>query len=133
MLMWRAPLKVLVFYDWSDNERKNKPEKARWLRDKLDDLFEMGRQVDNLWPEADKTACLFLVGQSPKRGDLPVWGYLCFRAAVGPDSQANSNHYRLVSQAYYYQNQGIKLKNLGQNRLLIPALSNSHSFWKITV
>ncbi len=46
VLMWRASLKVLVFYDWSDNERKNNPEKEQWLRNKLDKLFEMGRQVD---------------------------------------------------------------------------------------
>lgn len=75
MLMWRAPLKVLVFYDWSDNERKNKPEKARWLEDKLIALFDMRHEVDALWPEANETAYLLLVGRSPKRGEPPCWWY----------------------------------------------------------
>ena len=73
MLMWRAPLKVLVFYDWSDNERKDKPEKEQWLKDKLVTLFDMRHEVDTLWPEANKTAYLLLVGRSPQRGALPVW------------------------------------------------------------
>ena len=73
MLMWRAPLKVLVFYDWSNNERKKKPEKAQWLENKLRQLYALRQEVNREWPEADDTSYLFLIGRPPQRGALPVW------------------------------------------------------------
>ena len=72
MLMWRAPLKVLIFYDrppW----RKTATGRENWLKDKRSKLFELGREVDTLCPEAAKTTYLFLVGQPPRRNALPVW------------------------------------------------------------
>lgn len=75
LVMWRAPLKVLIFYDWPDDERTEKPPKARWLEDKLDALLRIRSEVGTLWPEADETTYLFLVGRPPQRGVLPVWWY----------------------------------------------------------
>ena len=73
LLMWRAPLKVLVFYDWSCNERKKKPEKEQWLENKLRQLYALRQEVNREWPEADDTSYLFLIGRPPQRGALPVW------------------------------------------------------------
>ena len=73
MLMWRAPLKVLVFYDWSKNERKKKPEKEQWLENKLRQLYALRQEVNRKWPEADDTSYLFLIGRPPQRSALPVW------------------------------------------------------------
>lgn len=67
LLMWRAPLKVLVFYDHLDIKKK------QWPQDKIRELLEMHDQVNALWPEADETAYLFLVGRPPQCGDLPIW------------------------------------------------------------
>ena len=75
LVMWRAPLKVLVFYDWPDDERTGNPRRARWLKDKLNALFRIRSEVGTLWPEADETAYLFLVGRPLQHGDLPVWWY----------------------------------------------------------
>ncbi len=74
MLMWRAPLKVLVLYDWPP-WRKTTTRRQNWLENKLTTLFDMRREVDTLWPEAAKTTYLFLVGRLPQRGALPVWWY----------------------------------------------------------
>ena len=65
LLMWRAPLKVLVFYD----------RQAPWLDHKLRQLYALRQEVNKGWPEADDTTYLFLIGRPPQRGDLPVWWY----------------------------------------------------------
>ena len=63
LLMWRAPLKVLVFYD----------RQALWLDAKLRQLDALRQEVNREWPEADDTSYLFLIGRPPQRGALPVW------------------------------------------------------------
>ena len=75
MLMWRASLKVLVFYDWSDDEKEGNRRRHRkeWLENKRNDLFDMHSQIDALWSEDAKTDYLFLVGRSRKHGELPLW------------------------------------------------------------
>ena len=66
LLMWRAPLKVLVFYD----------RQAPWLDCKLRQLYALRQEVNREWPEADDTSYLFLIGRRPpQRGTLPVWWY----------------------------------------------------------
>lgn len=74
MLMWRAPLKVLVFYDWPPWQATT-TRRQNWLDNKLIQLLDMRHEVDTLWPEAAKTTYLFLVGCLPQRGTLPVWWY----------------------------------------------------------
>ncbi len=71
LLMWRAPLKVLVFYDWP-------PWRAPaedWLQDKLNTLFALHQEVNRSWAENAKTAYLFLVGRLQQHGAPPVWEY----------------------------------------------------------
>ena len=79
MLMFRSPLKVLIFYDyWEDD--KGTEKKNNWLQDKFTRLLDMGEMVDVRWPEADNTEYLFLVGNKEDRGQLPRWRYLTVRA-----------------------------------------------------
>ena len=73
LLMFRSPLKVLIFYDYLEYEKEQNPEKARWLDEKLTGLFRMGEAADAIWPEADNTEYLFLVGNRSQEGQIPVW------------------------------------------------------------
>ena len=75
LLMFRSPLKVLIFYDY-DEDRKNTEKSRTWLQRKLTTLLDMGRQVDSHWPEADNTEYLFLVGNREDEKQLPRWRYL---------------------------------------------------------
>lgn len=72
LLMFRSPLKVLIFYDWSENQKQISPQRAKWLDKKLLKLFSMGENVDALWPEANDTEYLFLVGNQSEEGQI-VW------------------------------------------------------------
>ena len=74
MLQWRAPLKVLIFYDWPP-WRQTTPDREDWLVNKLDALFDLRREVDASWPEAIATTYLFLTGKPPQPGTLPDWRY----------------------------------------------------------
>ncbi len=74
LVMWRAPLKVLIIYDWPP-PRATTARRKSWLKNKLDALFHIRSEVDTLWSEAATTTYLFLVGRPPRRGALPVWWY----------------------------------------------------------
>lgn len=72
LLMLRAPLKVLVFYDrppWC----KTATGRENWLKDKLRKLDALRQEVNREWPEADKTTYLFLVGRPLEASGLPLW------------------------------------------------------------
>ena len=75
LLMFRSPLKVLIFYDY-DEDRKTTDGRRIWLHEKLETLLDMGQQVDGHWPEADNTEYLFLVGNREDENQLPRWRYL---------------------------------------------------------
>ncbi len=75
LLMFRSPLKVLIFYDY-DEDRKTTDRRRIWLHEKLETLLDMGQQVDGHWPEADNTEYLFLVGNREDENQLPRWRYL---------------------------------------------------------
>ena len=73
LLMFRSPLKVLIFYDWPEYKKEKRPERAKWLDEKLIKLFRMGEDVDAIWPEANDTEYLFLIGNTSQAGQIPVW------------------------------------------------------------
>ena len=73
LLMFRSPLKVLIFYDYNEYEKEQNPRKARWLDEKLIELFRMGEEVDAIWAEAKDTEYLFLVGNRSQEGKVPIW------------------------------------------------------------
>lgn len=77
LLLWRAPLKVLIFYDWSDNEILDNPDRARWLVSKLEIFAEMTRQMRYRWPgRKDDDDYLIVVGYVAAGDDLPSWRWL---------------------------------------------------------
>ena len=80
LLMFRSPLKVLMFYDKTTDGNN-------WLRDKLKELLEMCRQVDAMWPEAGNTEYLFLVGNQADAGAMPFWRFI--RSPSGEGSLRN--------------------------------------------
>ena len=64
LLMFRSPLKVIIFYDWGDNakEEGHSEKRKKWLPDKLRELTRMAIRVEQLWPENKDTEYLFIVG-----------------------------------------------------------------------
>ena len=62
LLMFRSPLKVLVCYDYDENEKTNDKTIVKWLKNKLDKLADMARQIDENWKEAEDTEYLIVIG-----------------------------------------------------------------------
>ena len=75
LLMFRSPLKVLIFYDYRDDEKQNSEKKTRWLCEKLQKLCDMGRRSQQQCPEAANVEYLFLVGNRSEDGQPPCWRY----------------------------------------------------------
>ncbi len=78
LLLWRAPLKVLIFYDYPERDKKENENHDKWLKDKLAALFKLGEAVNAAWPEAQGTEYLFLVGNQVQENEPepPVWRHL---------------------------------------------------------
>lgn len=60
LLHWRAPLKVIINYDWADSE-KSTPQRRAYRSDKMAGLRRMRAQVAAFHPEAPDTEYLFLL------------------------------------------------------------------------
>ena len=76
LLLFRSPLKVLIFYDYHEYEKVHSKAKEKWLQNKLTKLFKMGQEVNASWPEAENTEYLFLVANREKEGKFPRWRHL---------------------------------------------------------
>lgn len=74
LLMFRSPLKVLIFYDYRKDDKQTE-KKMRWLEDKLKTLRCMHNAFDKNWQEARNTEYLFLIGNRARQNDVPVWRY----------------------------------------------------------
>ena len=61
LIFFRAPLKVLIFYDWDEN--RNKKQKI-WVKDKLKTLKKMLETVNGFYPECEQTEYLFIIGNT---------------------------------------------------------------------
>lgn len=79
-LIFRSPLKVLIFYDWSENEKERSEKRRNWLNDKLSGLLRMGSEFGVRWPEADDTEYLFLVGNRTGEGEMPRWRHMAIKS-----------------------------------------------------
>ena len=74
LLMWRAPLKVLIFYDYTDDEIQHNINMARWLSGKLEKFAEMTQQMHYRWPgRKDEDDYLIVVGYRPIGEQVPCW------------------------------------------------------------
>ncbi len=77
MLMWRAPLKVLICYDYTDQSKRTNPARENWLVGKLETFAEMKRQASEGWQgRKDEDEYLILVGYLPPGEKLPHWRWL---------------------------------------------------------
>ncbi len=73
LLMFRSPLKVLVFYDYPEDQL-NIEARRMWLERKLDILCRMHVAVNNQCGEASNAEYLFLIGSAGPKG-IPAWRY----------------------------------------------------------
>ena len=102
LLLFRAPLKVIIFYDWGDNDKihtteKKRKERTQWLPDKLNELALMAMKTEHLWPENEDTEYLFIVGHRNSEDQL-CWknfslsgltGKYCRYGSIAADVQDN--------------------------------------------
>ena len=91
LLMLRAPLKVLIFYDWQ-KELQRTHHRQQWLTKKLCLMFKMGRAVDKQRPEAPETEYLLLVGKRNQQDDVPFWHYWLRADGSWPDPPGDGTH-----------------------------------------
>ena len=78
LLMWRAPLKVLIFYDYLEEEKEKRLRLGAWLDEKLEHLRCMANQMHERWPEHQSNEYLLIVGCAPCKGELPRWRTFMF-------------------------------------------------------
>lgn len=77
LLLWQAPLNVLIFYDYNEEQRQNNPVWANWLVGKLETFADMTRQMRTRRPgRRDEGDYLVVVGYVPAEDDLPIWRWL---------------------------------------------------------
>ncbi len=80
LLIFRSPLKILIFYDYHEDEKKQSEKKQIWLQNKLVKLFDMGKEVDARCREAENAEYLFVIGNRDTKWQLPKWRYLTVNA-----------------------------------------------------
>ena len=73
LLMWRSLLKVLIFYDYPEEEKAKHAKLDAWLQKKLEKLRCMAIRMHEHWPEYQNNEYLLLVGCAPRSGELPRW------------------------------------------------------------
>jgi hypothetical protein len=81
LLHWRAPLKILMFTDYSEDERRANPRYRCWLGEKLAQLDRMIDVAAQFFQENVDTEYLFLVA-AWKASNLGIqWRFATRRAA----------------------------------------------------
>ena len=72
LLFWRAPLKVLIFYDWNEDDKSTKGRNS-WLTEKLNILLEMRDRGNKQFPENKSTEYLFIIGNRKNSESEVSW------------------------------------------------------------
>ena len=72
LVHWRSPLKVLIFYDWNEDE-KTTDKRRKWLEEKLEKLQEMSQKVDKFFTENDETEYLYIIGNREESDGDVQW------------------------------------------------------------
>ncbi|OOZ76045.1 hypothetical protein BOW50_10470 [Solemya velum gill symbiont] len=73
LLMWRCPLKVIIFYDFNDDEKKRGGKRGDWLSTKLRMLKGMYDDAEEHFPENTVTEYLFIIGNRKDETAFPQW------------------------------------------------------------
>ena len=83
--IYRAPLKVLIAHDYSEEYKRLHPRSAMWLPNKLEMLKEMAQVARDNWQghSEDDDKCLVVIGNIGLEGGLPQWTW---RKLVDPDN-----------------------------------------------
>lgn len=70
LLHWRAPLKVIIFYDWSEQEKTTEARRL-WANNKVEKLQEMLQTVNEVFAENSATEYLFMIaGRTEANGPI---------------------------------------------------------------
>tara|TARA_R110002072_G_scaffold3149_9_gene23540 strand:- start:2510 stop:3334 length:825 start_codon:yes stop_codon:yes gene_type:complete len=69
LIHMRSPLKVLIFYDYREDEKN----KINWAPEKVEVLLKMLDEVNEFNAESIGTEYLFLVGRKKDEVSLPTW------------------------------------------------------------
>lgn len=72
LLHWRAPLKVIIGYDWADDEKTTDARK-QYRQNKISKLRSMQSAVNMFHPEAERTEYLFMMATRKNHSDAITW------------------------------------------------------------
>lgn len=86
LIHWRAPLKVIIAYDWSEKEKTTEARHS-WANKKLEKLRDMLQIVNDSFSENAATEYLFLIAQHKEPGSPIHW-----RAVILTSSDLYENH-----------------------------------------
>lgn len=81
LLWWRCPLKVIIFYDWNEYNKKTGRARDTFLSSKIAELSEMKKDTNAFLAETSTSQCrdseyLLLIGQRITEGADPTWRYV---------------------------------------------------------
>jgi len=71
---WRCPLKVLIFYDWAEND-KSTDARLKFLTNKVNKAFIMIEEISRHWAENPDTQYLFIIGTRAECNSPIIWKY----------------------------------------------------------
>ena len=72
LILSRAPLKILIFYDWGEHEKKN-AFKRQWVEKKLAWFASSLTQANAVCAENPQTSYLFLIGKHSAPSNAVEW------------------------------------------------------------
>jgi hypothetical protein len=79
LILWRVPLKVIIFYGWGEHEKLTQ-RRRDWGSDKIRRFHDMLHQVNEFHPEDSGTEYLFLVGAHSEEESPIEWSWATNRA-----------------------------------------------------
>jgi hypothetical protein len=69
---WVAPLKVLIFYDWSESLKLNNVRRG-FVDERINRFWSVVNMIRDFCPEPEGTEYLLIVGRSVTPNDQIVW------------------------------------------------------------
>lgn len=72
LILARAPLKVLIFYDWSEYEKRN-DWRRQWVQNKLSWFETALNKVNEYCPETIDTSYIFIIGHRDNDNSEIEW------------------------------------------------------------
>ena len=79
---WRAPLKVIFFYGWNDDDVSKNEIRMRWKEEKINHLMSMLKSVNEFHKESSNTEYLFIIGARRDVRSTPYWECIYFDSDI---------------------------------------------------